>query len=117
VSSSSHDAGKLVLAGAIVLASAAGLYAYVNRTPQLGWDEEVHVTVDALFTAMTSRSEKRLAECETRLEEFHRAGRLPDAAAEQIRNFIDEARTGSWRPAAEELYDFVLAQKNDYDHP
>jgi hypothetical protein len=82
-------------------------------TPQMGADEEVFRTVDALFTAVTARDEKLLRECEQRLHGYRDAGRLPKDAARQLDNIIAKARAGSWQVAAERLYAFMRSQRRE----
>lgn len=82
-------------------------------TPQLGGDEEVLRTVDALFTAVTGRNDKALQDCERRLRLYREAGKLPTSAAETLDTVIAQARGGRWEAAATRLYDFILAQRGD----
>ena len=84
-----------------------------GRPPQMGPDEEVFATVDALFTAVTARDEQRLGECEQRLREFKESGKLPSDAAAHLDGIMARARAGNWEPAAERLYDFMKAQRRD----
>jgi len=87
------------------------LWSVVNRPPQIGVDEEVFQTVDALFTAVTARDAALLADCERRLQEYQTAGTLPRSAGERLDEIIELARAGSWRPSAEQLYALMLAQR------
>jgi hypothetical protein len=97
-----------------VLALIVGLMSLawgLQSPPQLGHDEEVFQTVDALFTALTSRDPQRLDDCVQRLQ-FHReTGRLPARAARSLDGVIAQARRGEWRSAAEGLYRFIYAQR------
>src|SRR5262249_51644762 len=79
--------------------------------PQLIADEQVFNTVDALFTAVTSRDRTRLEDCERRLQEYHEDGKLSDAAARALDAIINQARDGKWEPAAKALYSFMLGQR------
>lgn len=99
-------AGVPVVLGVVLLAS-------WHSTPQMGTDEEVFHTVDALFTAITSHDEKRLADCEQQLKAHREAGKLPPDAANTLDGIIAKARAGSWETAAERLYDFMKAQRRD----
>lgn len=96
----------------LALAAVAALLAW-NRTPQVGADEEVFLTVDALFTAVTARDERLLTQCEERLKSHRAAGRLPTEAARVLERIIANARSGSWESAAERLYDFMKNQKRE----
>jgi hypothetical protein len=92
-----------------------GYYAWSkwDRTPQIGTDEAVFKTVDALFTAVTSKDKKRLEQCATRLAEYRKAGQLPEASAELLDSIVTQARSGEWKPAAERLYDTMLSQRRE----
>lgn len=94
--------------GAIVLCLLAR-----RSPPQLPRDEEVFKTVDALFTAMTSRDTGRLEDCEQRLSAYHATGRMSDAATDFLNSVIDQAHAGDWEPAAHRLYDFMLGQRGE----
>jgi hypothetical protein len=96
---------------AVLIVGLAGLVWSVRAQPQIGPDAEVFDTVDALFTALTSRDPQRLEDCEQRLQ-FHReTGRLPVRAARSLDGVIAQARRGEWQPAAERLYQFMHAQR------
>lgn len=78
--------------------------------PQIGADEQVFNTVDALFTALTSRDNSRLADCEKRLQNYRQSGTLPAAPAQFLDGVIEQARRKEWEPAARRLYDFMYRQ-------
>jgi len=79
--------------------------------PQMGADEEVFKTVDALFTAVTARDEKLLGDCERRLHAYKEAGKLPANAADYLDGVIRQSQEGKWASAAERLYDFMREQQ------
>ena len=85
----------------------------LRRPPQMGPNEEVFHTVDALFTAVTAHDEKLLAQCESRLQAHREVGHVPPEAAEYLDNVIQKARGGSWQSAAERLYDFMRVQRRE----
>ena len=103
----------LLLAVLVLLGGGSALYAYLSRPPQMGASEEVFRTVDALFTAVTARDGKQLDACERRLAGYRQSGELPAAAADALAGIVGTARGGDWQPAAERLYDFMLAQRRD----
>jgi hypothetical protein len=103
----------LILGGAGVVVGLIILLAYLNRPPQMGTSEEAFNTVDALYTAVRSRDEKRLGECEQRLHGYRDAGKLPPAAAASLDAIIQRARSGGWEGAARQLYDFMYAQRRE----
>jgi hypothetical protein len=84
-----------------------------TRPPQMGPDEDVFTTVDALYTAVRARDERLLADCEKRLCAYRQAGKLPAQAADHLDGVIAKARDGRWQPAAERLYDFMMAQRRE----
>jgi uncharacterized membrane protein YccC len=80
--------------------------------PQLNQtDAGVFKTVDALFTALTSRDRTRLNDCERRLKSHRADGRMSESAASALDSIIREARDGEWEPAAKRLYNFMLVQQ------
>jgi hypothetical protein len=81
--------------------------------PQIGTDDEAFATVDALFTALTSRDEARLNDCEERLLELREANQLPPKAADQLDSMLQQARSGQWEPAAKRLYEFMYRQRRE----
>jgi hypothetical protein len=84
---------------------------WFGRPPQMTPDDEVYGTVDALFTAVNAHDEKQLGDCERRLRAFSGAGKLPGEASAYLDSVIKKAREGQWRPAAEQLYEFMKVQR------
>ena len=78
---------------------------------QIGTDDEVFKTVDALFTAITSKNSQRLDECEQRLKTARDEGKLSSRAAANLEAIIVAARAGGWDGSARRLYHFMLAQR------
>ena len=103
--------------GVVVLLSVIAVLLSLRTPPQMGPDAEVFETVDALYTAVRNRDEPRLTQCAAKLAGFRAAGKLPKAAADRLDAIVAEARAGDWRPAAERLYDFMLAQRRDGSEP
>jgi hypothetical protein len=103
----------LALSVVVMLAGGAALAAWWSRPPQMGADEQAFAAVDALFTAVTARDDRLLADCEARLHGLHDAGKLPDAAAGHLDRITAKARAGKWEAAAEQLHAFMAAQKRD----
>ena len=102
-----------VLLGLLAVAVVIAVIAYRSSPPQMGTSEEVFNTVDALYTAVRNRDEKRLTECEQRLKAHRDAGKLPPDAADRLDAIIAKARAGSWDAATERLYDFMRAQRRE----
>lgn len=98
--------GIVVLLLAITFA-----YRSIVASPQIGADEEALKTVDALFTAITSKDTERLTDCEQRLHSQRESGTLPASAARRLDRLIQQARGGQWDASAHQLYDFMLAQR------
>lgn len=101
------------LLGLAALTGVALVVAYFNRTPQMGPDDDVFRTVDALYTAVRMKDPARVADCEKRLGEYRQAGKLPKGAADSLNRVIAKTRSGQWQPAAESLYEFMRAQRRD----
>ena len=85
----------------------------LRTPPQMGSDEAVFHTVDALYTAVRNHDEKQLAACEGRLKGYQEAGKLPKASADYLDGVIAKARGGGWDAAARRLYEFMLAQRRE----
>jgi hypothetical protein len=103
----------LVAAGVAGLAVSVSLFLWWSKPPQMGADQEVSKSVDALFTAVTARDEKLLTDCERRLLTLKDGGKLPLEASAYLDSIISKARAGSWEPAAQSLYDFMRAQRRE----
>ena len=102
--------------GVLTVGFVVALILSLRTPPQMGPDDEVFNTVDALFTAVTARDEKHLAACKARLVTYREAGKLPKPSAEYLDDVIAKAHNGGWETAAKWLYDFMLAQRRDgYD--
>lgn len=99
--------------GVLAVGVVVALVLSLRTPPQMGPDAEVFDTVDALFTAITARDEKRLGECEARLRAHRDAGKLPPKAAAHLDDIVAAARKGKWASASERLYDFMAAQRRD----
>lgn len=80
-------------------------------TPQLAADGDVYASLDALFTAVTSRRESLVANCESKLVAMHSEGRIPEPAWQRIAHVIELAKAGQWESAASDLYAFIERQK------
>lgn len=73
-------------------------------------------TVDALYTAVTSRREDLVDEAETRLKTLMADGKLSAEAMGQIGDIILMARNNQWQPAAERLDTFIRQQPAGHRH-
>jgi hypothetical protein len=99
--------------GGLAAVAVVALIIFLRRPPQMGADEEVFKTVDALYTAVRSQDDRRLADCEQRLAAHKAAGKLPKGAADYLDGVVTTARRGRWESAARSLYDFMLAQRRE----
>jgi len=111
---------KIVTTKRVTLAAAAASlvllvcwFVWWGKPPQIGADKEAIQTVDALFTAFTSRNTARLAQCEERLHALRDAGELPPNAADYLDGLIKTARGGNWQGAAQKLFNFMKAQRRE----
>jgi hypothetical protein len=103
----------MAILGMLIVASVARIWLAYRSPPQLPPDGEVYKSVDALFTAVTSRDEQRLAACEQRLKSYHSRALLPDPAWQRLSGVIATARAGHWDTAAHRLYDFIQGQRRE----
>ena len=72
--------------------------------------EEAFATVDALYTAVTSRRTELVSQVEKRLQSLKADGKLSDAASQRLDAIIAQSRSGKWQPAAEQLDHFIRKQ-------
>ena len=100
----------------ILMVACAAFHLMSGPAPQMGASPEVFKTVDALFTAIGNRDEKRLSDCESRLREANATGTLPAVAWEYLSDVISTAKAGQWRPAAESLYSFMMDQRREAEN-
>ncbi len=103
----------LTALGLLAVVVAVALYFGLRSPPQMGTNEAVFHTVDALYTAVRNEDEKRLGECEQRLHAYRASGKLPPDAADTLDGVIAKARGGKWQTAAERLYTFMLGQRRE----
>jgi hypothetical protein len=101
----------LIVCGLATVGVIVFLVQTFRAPPQIGTDDDVFNTVDALFTALTSRDDNRLDNCEDRLLALREANQLPAKAADHLDAVIEQARSGEWEPAAKRLYDFMYHQR------
>jgi hypothetical protein len=100
-----------------IVPSVAGLlllglwYVWWGRPPQVGGDKESLQVVEALYTAIGSRSTSRLAQCEEQLHALRDQGKLPRPAADYLDGLISTARGGNWKGATHKIFDFMRAQR------
>ena len=85
-----------------------------NSAPPLG-SEEVSSTADALYTAVTSRRLELVDAVEENLNKLQAEQQISPAAMTALKAIIDQARTGEWQDAAEELDQLIRNQPAD-DH-
>jgi hypothetical protein len=97
--------GVLVVVGGVVA------FCAFRSPPQLGTNDEVFKTVDALYTAVRNKDTQQLERCEGRLARYREAGKVPAAAADALDSIIATAKSGKWRPAVMSLYDFMKGQR------
>lgn len=107
---SRHQTAILLL---LAVAALGYLLLRPARPPQMGTDDDVFNTVDALFTGVTSRDERLLAKCEQRLVVLKDAGKLPVEASDYLDGIVRNAHAGRWQSAAEGLYEFMKAQRRE----
>ena len=82
-----------------------------SSNPQFVDDPDCFRAVDALYTAIGSRSLQLVGDCETNLNTLKSSGKLSPAAHEKLQSIIALARKKEWRPAAEQLSALIRAQR------
>jgi hypothetical protein len=112
ITNSNQSIGWIALVTVVVVLVVV-LVLSLRTPPQMGPDEEVFNTVDALYTAVRNQDDQQLTACEVKLNGYREAGKLPTAAAESLAGIISKSRSGNWESAAKQLYDFMAAQKRD----
>lgn len=66
--------------------------------------------IRALYTACSSRSERRLSQVERSLLAIDSAGKLTAAERAAFESIIEHARTGNWEQASADSYQFAQDQ-------
>lgn len=84
---------------------------YYSTPPPLQASPQAAKTLDAMFTALTSRDQKNLSACIERIEQYSQQGMLATRAAAELRSCNDLATAGSWEQAAERLYWVIYEQR------
>lgn len=112
ITKSNQSIGWIALA-AVAVVLVIVLVLSLRTPPQMGPDEEVFNTVDALYTAVRNQDDGQLTACEAKLNGYRDAGKLPTSAAESLAGIIAQSRGGNWESAAKRLYDFMAAQKRE----
>lgn len=96
---------RLTLAWIVLVIAGCG------RPPQITGDPDAFKEVDALYTAVTAKNPQLLEQCETRLRALRTAGKLSEPALKSLEPIVAKAKAGDWRPAAEQLNDFMRGQR------
>lgn len=78
--------------------------------PKLDAAPEALKTIDALFTAINSHDEKRIAICRSKLEDHARNGKMSNRAMAELAKCCEKATSGSWDDAARRVYHIILNQ-------
>ena len=99
------------LIATVAFAAGALIVQYLRSFPQLEANEEVLKTVDALFTALTSKNSQRLNDCDQKLKKFRDDGSVSSSAAKKLDAIIQRARAGEWEASSKTLYEFILGQR------
>lgn len=99
--------------GCLTLVAVTAYWLSNRSQPQLKYDGEVYNTVDALFTAITSRNADRLAACNERLNRYESEGRLTGPAAKALDQIVRQAEGGEWDAAGKRLYALILGQRRE----
>ena len=111
IDASPRKSPGLWIAGlALVIACVVAIRIFTS-VPQLGGDEEVFKTVDALFTAVISQDRLALDRCKQQLAAFQQEGVIAGNVVAKLDSIILQAEQGGWEVAAKRLYSVMLAQR------
>lgn len=80
-------------------------------TPQVLGDEEVFTSLDALWTAVTSRKVDRLQDVTNRLIDLRDTGKLSPSGWKALEPILQSAFEEEWESAAKRLKKFIRAQR------
>ncbi|HXY37071.1 MAG TPA: hypothetical protein VEI07_22780 [Planctomycetaceae bacterium] len=107
------DLKRIVVAGAVagLLVIVGAWLTWGRQPPQIGGDKEAYVVVEAIFTALSSKSEERLAKSEEQMHALRDAGKLPVPVADYLDGMIKDARAGQWKAATKQMFVFMKAQR------
>ena len=79
--------------------------------PQIGPDRDTFKAVDALYTAVSLRDARLVAQCATTLKDHQAQGKLPESAGATLEAIISETREGKWEASQSRLGDFMRGQR------
>lgn len=99
------------LAAVVVLLLGGKAWHYYSMPPQLHASPEAAKTLDAMFTALTSRNPDNLSACMACIDQYRQDGKLDAKAAAELRVCNDLATSGSWEQAAKRLYWVIYQQR------
>ncbi len=95
----------------ISLVLISGLSMSGCSTPQVLGNEEVYTSLDALWTAVTSRNLDRVQEVTNELIRLRDEGGLSKEGWGAIEPILQQAFAEKWEPAARSLKKFIGAQR------
>lgn len=87
------------------------LLAGCGSPPQVTASDEAMESVDALWTALTSKRSDLLEQTAKSLERLHANKQLSDAALQSLQAIIGDARSGDWEEATTTLKWFIRGQR------
>ena len=99
-----------VILTALVVGLSVWGWAAWTSVPKFKANEDALKTIDALFTAINSHDEKRIANCKTQLEKHAQRGNLSPQAMTVLAKCCEQATSGSWEDAARRLYRVIEKQ-------
>ncbi len=98
--------------GLAILAGLALVWVWIAWTsvPKFNANDNALKTIDALFTAINSHDEKRIATCKITLEKHTSNGDLSQQAMAELAKCCEQATSGEWEVAARRLYRIIERQ-------
>jgi hypothetical protein len=82
-----------------------------GNPPQLGSDQQLWSTTDALWTAVSSRRSELVSKAAVKLEELNAVGALNDEAHKSLNEVIALTKAGDWAEARKDLRAFIEGQQ------
>jgi predicted negative regulator of RcsB-dependent stress response len=100
----------LIVAGLLLALLSCWAWMSWTRVPQFQATPEAIKTVDALFTAITSRDAERMAACKAQLTLHTSNGKMSPQAMKELEACCEQASSGEWETAAKRLYRLIDKQ-------
>lgn len=81
--------------------------------PQVFHDEQTYKTIDALWTALSTRRRDLLESTSAELSRLNSAGKLSPEGLAALTPILEKARRDEWQPAMVDLKAFIQGQRRE----